>query len=79
MNSELQLRIILYLTSQKFSGAWRIIADQEVYFLKTFEIALKKMNKKLRYVSDIMFAYFRQQKCGGVVNGEYLGGESSFI
>lgn len=54
-------------------GVWRIIQDQEVYFLKTFEIAIKKMNKKLKYVSDIMFAYFRQQKCGDAGNGDYLG------
>lgn len=32
------------------------------------------MNKKLRYVSDIMFAYFHQQKCGDAENGDYLGG-----
>ncbi|XP_018317844.1 uncharacterized protein [Mycetomoellerius zeteki] len=54
-------------------GVWKVIQDQEVYFLKTFEIAIKKMNKKLKYVSDIMFAYFRQQKCGGAGNGDYLG------
>ncbi|KYN16193.1 hypothetical protein ALC57_11546, partial [Trachymyrmex cornetzi] len=54
-------------------GVWKIIEDQEVYFLKTFEIAIKKMNKKLKYISDIMFAYFRQQKCGGAGNGDYLG------
>ncbi|XP_014478747.1 PREDICTED: uncharacterized protein LOC106746556 isoform X2 [Dinoponera quadriceps] len=54
-------------------GVWRVIRDQEVYFLKTFEIAIKKMNKKLKYVSDIMFAYFQQQKCGGAGNGDYLG------
>lgn len=54
-------------------GVWRIIQDQEIYFLKTFEIAIKKMNKKLRYVSDIMFAYFNQQKCGDAGNGDYLG------
>ncbi|EFN82628.1 uncharacterized protein LOC105184958 isoform X2 [Harpegnathos saltator] len=54
-------------------GVWKIIQDQEVYFLKTFEIAIRKMNKKLKYVSDIMFAYFRQQKCGGAGNGDYLG------
>ncbi|CAL7950081.1 unnamed protein product [Xylocopa violacea] len=54
-------------------GVWRIIQDQEVYFLKTFEIALRKMNKKLRYVSDIMFAYFHHQKCGDAGNGDYLG------
>lgn len=57
-----------------FPGVWRIIEDQEIYFLKTFEIALRKMNKKLRYVSDIMFAYFHQQKCGDAGNGDYLGG-----
>lgn len=34
------------------------------------------MNKKLRYVSDIMFAYFHQQKCGDAENGDYLGGLS---
>ncbi|KAL0118626.1 hypothetical protein PUN28_009357 [Cardiocondyla obscurior] len=54
-------------------GVWKIIPDQEVYFLKTFEIAIRKMNKKLKYVSDIMFAYFRQEKCGGAGNGDYLG------
>ncbi|XP_076166778.1 ADP-ribosylarginine hydrolase CG3568 isoform X2 [Ptiloglossa arizonensis] len=54
-------------------GVWRIIQDQEVYFLKTFEIAIRKMNKKLRFVSDIMFAYFSQQKCGDAGNGDYLG------
>ncbi|XP_015598090.1 uncharacterized protein LOC107269110 isoform X2 [Cephus cinctus] len=54
-------------------GVWRIIQDQEMYFLKTFEIAIRKMNKKLKYVSDIMFAYFRQQKCGDAGNGDYLG------
>ncbi|KAK0089336.1 hypothetical protein PV325_007880 [Microctonus aethiopoides] len=54
-------------------GVWRIIHDQEMYFLKTFEIALKKMNRKLKYISDIMFAYFRQQKCGDAGNGDYLG------
>ncbi|XP_076762495.1 ADP-ribosylarginine hydrolase CG2909 [Xylocopa sonorina] len=54
-------------------GVWRIIQDQEIYFLKTFEIALRKMNKKLRYVSDIMFAYFHHQKCGDAGNGDYLG------
>ncbi|KYM80831.1 hypothetical protein ALC53_08715 [Atta colombica] len=30
------------------------------------------MNKKLKYVSDVMFAYFRQQKCGSAGNGDYL-------
>lgn len=54
-------------------GVWKVIQDQEIYFLKTFEIALRKMNKKLRYVSDIMFAYFHQQKCGDAENGDYLG------
>ncbi|XP_012233903.1 uncharacterized protein [Linepithema humile] len=54
-------------------GVWRITQDQEIYFLKTFEIAIRKMNKKLKYVSDIMFAYFQQQKCGGAGNGDYLG------
>ncbi|KAK2589297.1 hypothetical protein KPH14_007848 [Odynerus spinipes] len=54
-------------------GAWKIIQDQEIYFLKTFEIAIRKMNKKLKYVSDVMFAYFRQQKCGNTGNGDYLG------
>ncbi|XP_015433245.1 PREDICTED: uncharacterized protein LOC107189267 isoform X2 [Dufourea novaeangliae] len=54
-------------------GVWKIIQDQEIYFLKTFEIAIRKMNKKLRYVSDIMFAYFGQQKCGDAGNGDYLG------
>lgn len=48
--------------------------DQEIYFLKTFEIAIRKMNKKLKFVSDIMFSYFRSQKCGDVGNGDYLGG-----
>ncbi|XP_031365350.1 uncharacterized protein LOC102673852 isoform X2 [Apis dorsata] len=57
-------------------GIWKVIQDQEIYFLKTFEIALRKMNKKLRYVSDIMFAYFHQQKCGDAENGDYLGGLS---
>lgn len=57
-----------------FPGVWKVIQDQEIYFLKTFEIALRKMNKKLRYVSDIMFAYFHQQKCGDAENGDYLGG-----
>ncbi|XP_031785731.1 uncharacterized protein LOC100116601 isoform X5 [Nasonia vitripennis] len=57
----------------QLSRVWKIIHDQEIYFLKTFEIALKKMNKKLKYVSDIMFSYFRQQKCGGAGNGDYLG------
>ncbi|RLU19219.1 hypothetical protein DMN91_007776 [Ooceraea biroi] len=55
-------------------GVWRVLQNQEIYFLKTFEIAIRKMNKKLKYVSDIMFAYFRQQKCGGAGNGDYLGG-----
>ncbi|CAL1684788.1 unnamed protein product [Lasius platythorax] len=54
-------------------GVWKIIQDQEIYFLKTFELAIKKMNKKLKYVSDIMFSYFHQQKCGGAGNGDYLG------
>ena len=54
-------------------GVWRVIQDQEVYFLKTFEIAIRKMNKKLRYISDIMFAYFSQQKCGDAGSGDYLG------
>lgn len=58
----------------RFSGVWSIIQDQEIYFLKTFEIAIKKMNKKLKYVSDIMFAHFSQQKCGEIENGDYLGG-----
>lgn len=62
------------LIKWRFLGVWKIIQDQEVYFLKTFEIAIRKMNKKLKYVSDIMFSYFRQQKCGGVGNGDYLGG-----
>lgn len=62
------------LIKQWLAGVWKLIQDQEVYFLKTFEIALKKMNKKLKYVSDIMFAYFRQQNCGGAGNGDYLGG-----
>lgn len=51
-----------------------MLQDQEIYFLKTFEIAIKKMNKKLRYVSDIMFGYFHQTKCGDAGNGDYLGG-----
>ncbi|XP_012272314.1 uncharacterized protein LOC105695377 [Orussus abietinus] len=54
-------------------GVWRVLQDQELYFLKTFEIAIRKMNKKLKYVSDIMFSYFRHQKCGGAGNGDYLG------
>ncbi|XP_017875387.1 uncharacterized protein LOC108622189 isoform X2 [Ceratina calcarata] len=54
-------------------GVWRVVQDQDVYFLKTFEIALRKMNKKLRHVSDIMFAYFNHQKCGDAGNGDYLG------
>ncbi|XP_058789868.1 uncharacterized protein LOC131663458 isoform X3 [Phymastichus coffea] len=54
-------------------GVWKIMHDQEVYFLKAFEIALRKLGKKLRYVSDVMFAFFRQQKCGGAGNGDYLG------
>lgn len=54
-------------------GVWRTLQDQELYFLKTFEIAIGKMKKKLKFVSDIMFAYFRQQKCGGAGNGDYLG------
>ena len=52
--------------------------DQEIYFLKTFQIAIKKMNKKLKYVSDIMFSYFRSQKCGDVGNGDYLGGKIQY-
>ncbi|KAJ8673429.1 hypothetical protein QAD02_004691 [Eretmocerus hayati] len=54
-------------------GVWKIMYNQELYFLKTFEIALRKMNKKLRFVSDILFSYFRHQKCGGAGNGDYLG------
>ncbi|XP_076645283.1 ADP-ribosylarginine hydrolase CG2909 [Halictus rubicundus] len=54
-------------------GIWGIIQNQEIYFLKTFEIAIRKMNKKLRFVSDIMFAYFTQQKFGDVGNGDYVG------
>ncbi|XP_043475220.1 uncharacterized protein LOC122506884 isoform X2 [Leptopilina heterotoma] len=54
-------------------GVWKVMQDQEIYFLKTFEIAIRKMNKKLKYVSDIMFSYFRSQKCGDVGNGDYLG------
>ncbi|XP_046751797.1 uncharacterized protein LOC124414772 isoform X1 [Diprion similis] len=54
-------------------GVWKTLQDQEIYFLKTFEIAIGKMKKKLKFVSDIMFAYFRQQKCGGAGNGDYLG------
>lgn len=56
-----------------------MMRDQEIYFLKTFEIALKKMNRKLKYVSDIMFAYFRQQKCGNAGNGDYLGGMYNYL
>lgn len=52
---------------------WKIHPDQEKYFLKTFEIAIKKMSKKLRYVSDIMFSYFHETKCGDAGNGDYLG------
>ncbi|XP_033227629.1 uncharacterized protein LOC117179704 isoform X2 [Belonocnema kinseyi] len=52
---------------------WKIMQHQEIYFLKTFEIAIKKMNKKLKYVSDIMFSYLRSQKCGDVGDGDYLG------
>ncbi|KAF3427958.1 hypothetical protein E2986_13387 [Frieseomelitta varia] len=55
-------------------GVWKVTQEQEIYFLKTFEIALRKMNKKLRYVSDIMFAYFQHRKCGDAGNGDYLGG-----
>ncbi|XP_043508554.1 uncharacterized protein LOC122527978 isoform X2 [Frieseomelitta varia] len=54
-------------------GVWKVTQEQEIYFLKTFEIALRKMNKKLRYVSDIMFAYFQHRKCGDAGNGDYLG------
>ncbi|XP_034173935.2 ADP-ribosylarginine hydrolase CG3568-like [Osmia lignaria lignaria] len=54
-------------------GVWKIHPDQEKYFLKTFEIAIKKMNKKLRYISDIMFSYFHETKCGDAGNGDYLG------
>ncbi|KAK9309481.1 hypothetical protein QLX08_000951 [Tetragonisca angustula] len=54
-------------------GVWKVAQEQEIYFLKTFEIALRKMNKKLRYVSDIMFAYFQHRKCGDAGNGDYLG------
>lgn len=57
-----------------FSGVWKIMHDQEVFFLKAFELAIRKLGKKLRYVSDVMFAFFRQQKCGGAGNGDYLGG-----
>ncbi|KAI4479299.1 hypothetical protein M0804_011084 [Polistes exclamans] len=54
-------------------GVWQLIQDQEIYFLKTFEIAIRKMNKKLKFVTDVMFAYFRTQKCGNTGNGDYLG------
>ncbi|XP_044006151.1 uncharacterized protein LOC122851159 isoform X2 [Aphidius gifuensis] len=54
-------------------GVWKIMKDQEIYFLKTWEIALKKMNKKLKYVSDIIFSHFKRDKCGNTGNGDYLG------
>ena len=62
-----------------FPGVWKVAQEQEIYFLKTFEIALRKMNKKLRYVSDIMFAYFQHRKCGDAGNGDYLGGTLTII
>lgn len=57
-----------------YPGVWKIMGDQETYFLKTFEIALRKMNDKLKHVSDVMFSYFHKKTCGGANNGDCIGG-----
>ncbi|XP_015520624.2 uncharacterized protein [Neodiprion pinetum] len=55
-------------------GVWKALPEQEVYFMKAFEIAMNRLMKKIPLVSDVMFAYLKNEtNCGGVENGSNFG------
>ncbi|XP_012256344.2 uncharacterized protein LOC105686262 isoform X1 [Athalia rosae] len=55
-------------------GVWKALPEQQIYFMKAFEIALNGTMKNIHNVSDIMFSYFQSKfTCGGVDDGGKIG------
>jgi hypothetical protein len=57
-------------------GVWKISGHQEQIFLDSFAMCLKRLCHVLSHVSDINFAWFGQETCGGVGNGGTIGDDS---
>jgi hypothetical protein len=60
-------------------GVWRISGHQEKIFLDSFATCLKHLYPILIHVSDVNFAWFGENTCGGVGNGGRIGDDKRSI
>jgi hypothetical protein len=60
-------------------GVWRISGHQEKIFLDSFATCLKRLYPILIHVSDVNFAWFAEDTCGGVGNGGRIGDDKRSI
>jgi hypothetical protein len=60
-------------------GVWRISGHQERIFLDSFATCLKHLYPVLNHVSDVNFAWFQENTCGGVENGGRIGDDKHSI
>jgi hypothetical protein len=60
-------------------GVWRISGHQERIFLDSFAMCLKRLCPVLNHVSDVNFAWFQENTCGGIENGGRIGNDKHSI
>jgi hypothetical protein len=60
-------------------GEWKISGHQEKIFLDSFATCLNHLFPILNHVSDVNFAWFAENTCGGVGNGGRIGNDKHSI
>ncbi|XP_069683119.1 uncharacterized protein [Periplaneta americana] len=60
-------------------GAWMLSAHQGQIFLDSFALCLKNLYPSLLHVSDINFAWFKENTCAGVEDGGFIGDSTHAI
>lgn len=60
-------------------GVWKISGHQGKIFLDSFATCLKHLYPILSHVSDVNFAWFEENTCGGVGNGGRIGDDKHSI
>lgn len=60
-------------------GVWMISGHQQKIFLDSFATCLKRLYPILSHVSDVNFAWFAENTCGGVGNGGRIGDDKHSI
>jgi hypothetical protein len=60
-------------------GVWKISGHQERIFLDAFAMCLKRLCPVLNHVSDVNFAWFQENTCGGVENDGRIGNDKHSI